>query len=138
MSDQVTLRPMRANDEPYVYSNWLNSYRQSKRAREFPNDVYFAGQKRLVEITLAHSITKMACASDDESLIYGFICCATGVLHYVYVKHAFRGFGIARLMLGELTDKPLDYSHDVPAFVSKLPKGSRYNPWAGLSPQETK
>lgn len=51
----------------------------------------------------SRSLCRIACAPDDAGLILGFIVAEpdAGAVHCVYVKTAYRRFGLARLLLAE-------------------------------------
>lgn len=132
MADPVRLRTRAPGDDAFIYSSWLKSYRQSPAAKEFSNDVYYSGQSRLIARLMKEATILLACSQDDEDQVYGYICFGPGLLHYLYVKHAYRGYGIARLLTERVTTGPLEYTHLVPAFCAKLPEGSRFNPWGVL------
>jgi len=43
----------------------------------------------------------VVCDPEEPSVVWGFVVFEEGVLHYLYVKQAFRGLGIARALAAE-------------------------------------
>ena len=133
--DHVRLRPAMDGDFNFVYSSWLKSYRQSEATKPFSDEIYFEGQRKLITQILMHSKVVVAVSVDDPSHIYGWVCFEPHspfpVLHYVYVKHVYRTFGVGRMLLGEMLEGPVVYSHD-DAFKSRLSQGSYFNPYKSL------
>jgi GNAT superfamily N-acetyltransferase len=102
MNEQIRLRPANEEDIPMLFNSWLKSYRNSLFAKQIVNEVYFTEYHKIIEDLLRDSIVLIACNNDDASQIYGW-CCAKYIdnifcLHYIYVKHAFRRMGIAKVM----------------------------------------
>ena len=48
---------------------------------------------------IPHSDITLACDPDDADTIWGYICTDGELLHFIYVKAAFRGFGIGGALL---------------------------------------
>lgn len=104
----VRIRDLRDTDRALVIATWLRSYRDSALARQHSDTVYYARQASVIDKLLGISPTYIACDVDSDDVILGWLCgvrtrydVATvhklvNVVHYLYVKHAFRGLGIAR------------------------------------------
>ena len=45
------------------------------------------------------STITLACDPDDPDTVWGYVCCDGELLHFIYVKTAFRGFGIGGCLL---------------------------------------
>lgn len=85
--------------------------------------------KKLIQYT---DIT-LACDPGDPATVWGWVCSDDGCLHWIYVKNAFRGFGIGRLLLretglcgidergGGLWGDEIRISHRTPALYSHWP-----------------
>lgn len=109
----VSYRPMTADDEAFVYASWLRSVRNESPAYAMVMDaVFFPAHHVMVERCFESSEVIMACLVDDPSVLIGFACGVSSprpsgaVLHYVYVKSAFRRMGIAAAMLKALRIDP--------------------------------
>lgn len=99
-------------DTPFVFSSWLRSYKASRDTRVAPQ-VYFHEHHKVIEAILASpsvSVT-VAVSTEDPNTILGWAAMdsSKGVLHYVYVKEAFRRWGVATELVGTLNIN--SYSH---------------------------
>lgn len=98
----LSLRFLRQDELPLVFSSWLRSFRKSRLAGEMTDTAYFAGHHRLIEQILSRPTSEVACATpeDDSETIVAWVCherTAVGhVIHYAYTKQAFRQLGIQR------------------------------------------
>lgn len=99
----VRIRPANAEDVSFIFNSWLKSFRSSNHARGVCNTVYFAEQHKLIERLVKSSQVIIACNPADPTQLYGYICAGSqdGIfcLHYLYVKHSFRGLGIAKILI---------------------------------------
>lgn len=107
-------------DLPFIFNSWLKSFRDSPQVQGVPNTLYYAEQHALIGQLLKDSYVLIACNPDDPGQIYGYaVGCAKpepdhSVLHWVYVKHPFRNFGIAKALVHDVCgDRPLYYTHRV-------------------------
>jgi len=132
---EVLIRPPAAEDLPFIFSSWLKSYRDSDCAKHIPNEPYFRFHHKIVESILSRAsesgtaTIKIACLADSSENILGWLVSEGPVLHYVYIKNAFRRLGIASKLLGDY--RPQIYSHRTYAW-KLLPqlKGAVYVPYA--------
>ena len=53
----------------------------------------------LLKKIIPHSTITLACDPDDPDTIWGYVCFDGDLLHFIYVKSAFRGFGIGGCLL---------------------------------------
>ena len=118
MNINLTVRPPTADDKNFIFSSWLKSYRHSAFAKPQCNAVYYDNYKLIIERLLKKSYILVACSVEDPSQIYGYVVfekheAAPLCMHYVYTKHLFRKFGVAKRLISHInpTDKPLIYSH---------------------------
>lgn len=133
----IVFRNAKPEDLPLIYSSWLKSYRDSDFARSMTDTVYFKGHRQVLEGLVARCMNFVACDAEDPDHIYGWICASKNAdgsvtLHYVYVKHAFRGMGIGKRLF-ELVDtgKPFTYSHQGRLSDTLKARGT-YSPYAVL------
>lgn len=100
------VRPARRTDAHFIASSWLKSYRDSPATAAVPSQTFYYWHHRVIEVVLARAAVLVACDPDDPDTIVGWACAEAMpgalVLHYVYVKHAFRRFGIARALVRAL------------------------------------
>lgn len=131
---EVVLREARDSDKAFLISSWLRSFAASKLALLADSDAYFQGYRPLVEAALSRSRVLVACQKADPDAIVGWVAVEPGDvprLHYVYVKHPFRRFGIAKRLVAPLLGAAVTYTHETPVLRRlTVPKGWRYNPFA--------
>ncbi|MDQ3023239.1 MAG: hypothetical protein M3R04_02460 [bacterium] len=107
------IRECRESDLPLVLNSWLRSYRNEDAVRTVTNEIYYSevvGQKARILDLMAHGRTVVACDLDDADSVFGWACSSIAhpgvsvppVMHYVYVKQAYRGNGLGRALLGAL------------------------------------
>lgn len=92
----------RETDENFVYDSWGNSYRDACIAAWGPMDkaVYYKRLgRRIAALLIRGAELKLAVDPADPLLFLGWICAEPPLLHYVYVKRAYRGQGIALSLL---------------------------------------
>jgi hypothetical protein len=132
---QMAIRLADESDQGLIFSSWLKSYRKSASTLGLTNEIYFDGQREIIRRLLSKAQVRLLVSRDDPSHIYGWACMdLTGnlpVLHYVYIKHTYRKLGLTRLLLSDLMESPVIYSHPG-AFAEKLAAGSRFNPYKAI------
>lgn len=112
-----TLRAARPEDLNFILSTWLRNYRfSSPFAKNITNTVYYKWHEKLVKAILTRPSTwvTVACDPTDTNVVYGYIVAETqdvNVLHYIYVKKPFRGFGIGKALMDANTVN--EYTHAV-------------------------
>lgn len=124
------LRAPTKDDESFIYSSWLQSFRSAPLVYGVPNTIYFKRFHDVLENLFKASSTRItiACSPDDPEQIFGYSVYSDlplPVLHWVYVKHPFRGFGIARDLCSRVSPK----LHTTKARESSLVKASAYDPF---------
>lgn len=123
----VKLRPMRDLDTPLIFSSWLRSYRPSADPK-VDKDVYYREHHKVVERLLREAEVVVATAEGDDDTVVGWVCSSPGVLHYVYVKEAFRRMGLGTWLLA-CQGPYSQYSHAT-RYGELLLKGEgTYNPY---------
>lgn len=140
LKSQVQLRSATEADVPFIFNSWLKSYRGANSVKNITNPVYFEFQHKAIEKILQRSQVYVLCSPDDNSQVFGYIVCEKveeiPVLHYAYVKYAFRGMGLCKLLMSHANlDKQIGgfYTHETHS-SNKLLKDSKfvYNPYLGL------
>lgn len=132
MSLPLKVRPMNENDKAFIVQTWVKSYRAGNDfVKLIPPPYYYPGQKDVINKALAISKTDVACDPENEDVIYGWASSMQleePVFHYAYVKSAFRGFGIGRILIGDLLKENGLVSHWQDRYA-KLDRYIRYNPY---------
>lgn len=137
LKSQVQIRNATEADVPFIFNSWLKSYRGSSSAKAVSNPVYFEFQHKAIEKLLQRSQVFMLCSAEDSTQVYGYIVTEeveqVPIMHYCYVKYAFRGMGLcSALMKHAKLDKNKGgfYTHDTHAAAKLLGKTKFvYNPY---------
>ena len=96
MNPRWIIREPRPEDLSFIYSTWLNSFYYDSWAKSIRKSVYFNNYKKVLDRILDSAHISIACDPNDESVIYGYLISESDIAHYIYVKDAFRKFGIAK------------------------------------------
>lgn len=136
------LRGPRPSDLPWIVSTWINSYRREATRRGVDVDCYNAAQRRTIEGLLPNTLVVVACDPADPEQTFGWACVKEDVVHYVFVKDAFRRSGIATDMLTFLlpdwrqrerycSHRPRNFGEETKDFAGELLQRwkLRWNPW---------
>ena len=117
-----TFRSYELTDIPFIQSSWGNSYYEGVNGHKLLEGQDFHKHHRPIREAILNkpNIAIIVCAStEDPDLIIGYIIVEKpessdySVLHYVYVKQAFKRQGIAReLFKRSITKKPVMYTHE--------------------------
>lgn len=126
MSSPIVVREAAAEDMPFVFSSWYNSYRPHAKHVAIPE--YSAGQNRLMRRLAFSGRVLVAASADYPDEILGYSISEGDALHFLYVKSVYRGMGIAR---GLVNGKFKWYTHWMGdkgrSFAEKF--GLTYNPY---------
>ncbi len=138
----ISLRVVSPFDIPFIKNSWLTSYRNSTYAWKIPNPVYFHEHGALISNMISKSNILVAVNQDDEDQIFGFIVFEphkitnTSVIHYLYVKSAYRHGQIATELLDEvmyqseqMDSLPIVVTHFSKEFEKFCAKVFIYNPY---------
>lgn len=104
MSEQVIrIRSLQYGDRNFILNSWLKSYRNSPATDRMENAAYYYEQSRVINDFLDHCPVIIACDPKDPSNIFGYLVYqfidGYFVLHYIYVKHAFRSKGVGKYLV---------------------------------------
>jgi hypothetical protein len=94
---------VRVSDENFIFHSWGNSYRDAALAAwgDMPKATYYKRVRTRIEALLSRGAElKLAVDPDDPNLILGWACAEAPVLHYVYIKEAYRRQGLALQLMG--------------------------------------
>lgn len=142
MSD-IEIRKATRRDIPLITSSWLKSFRDGLFSRGIPNNIYYYNHHKILEELIPRSTVLVSCNGEDSDQILGWCCYevvdTAVVLHYLYVKHPFRGFRVAESLVGSILSKEqppaVMYTHSTRA-ASKIIKTKNldwiYNPYLGF------
>lgn len=141
LKSQVQIRVATEADVPFIFNSWLKSFRGSVTAKSISNPVYFDFHHKTIEKILQKSNVLIACDAADPTQVFGYVVAqnieGVKVLHYAYVKFAFRGMGLCKLLLQDAgIDKQSGgfYTHETHS-TAKLLSNSKfvYNPYLAFN-----
>lgn len=102
----VAIRPMFKEDEPFILSSWLKSYRHgSFFAKRIRDHIFYKYHHAMATAILHRPSASVYVAADPQDLgvIFGYLVVEKfgekSVFHFAYVKAPFRRFGIATKLL---------------------------------------
>lgn len=101
----IKYRSQSDNDTGFLYSTWLKSYRQMPYAQNMSNDTFFHHHKQIIKDILdkPNTIVTFIVEDTDPDHIYGYSVVErlgdAAIIHYIYVKHAYRKLGLAESLL---------------------------------------
>lgn len=132
----VDFRPPSPSDKNFILSSWTESFRRSPWSGTLPDKPFYDEMRaHLSELMLRPSTSILCCFAPGEQPpndVLGWVCFEADklVLHYVYVKHAFRGEGVARALLKRSGLSGGTYTHKTKSAVDyvKAHSGWKYDP----------
>lgn len=131
----IEFREMRSSDIPFLCSSYLKSYRNSNDTKNIRSTIYYKFQKTEFLKLLNRSSVIIAIEPGVDYHIIGYIIydLELNALHYVYVKHALRNFGVAKKLVtqSQLDLNSLSVTHVTDSAVRVLSKYRTidYNPY---------
>lgn len=111
------------------HSPWSRSVRMARQhgrgvqSTPVPRTLTIYHHDLLLKSLIPHTDITLACDPSEPSTVWGWECSEADCLHFIYVKNAFRGFGIGRILLEEsgLWGDEIRVSHRTPALYSHWP-----------------
>lgn len=97
----VAGRDMLEMDEAFIYSTWRNGYFYGHTDREKlpPADQFFREQTAKIKDLLQTAKIRVACLKGAPEVIIGYAVLTGDLnLEWVFVKHQFRGRGVAKFI----------------------------------------
>ena len=137
LKSQVQIRSATEADVPFIFNSWLKSYKGSHAVKAISAPVYFDFHHRAIEKLLQRSQVLVLCSPDDSTQVFGYLVHesveSVPVVHYAYVKYAFRGMGLCSMLLKQAGLEKQSggfYTHETHSTL-KLVNGSKfvYNPY---------
>jgi len=121
MEAGYSLRPYRESDIPFIQNSWGSSYYKGADYVEYLSPREFNEKHRPIRESILNRpniAIIVACSPQDEDLILGWVIVEKPlkvkglILHYVYVKEAFKYERIARtLLIKALPESPILVTH---------------------------
>jgi hypothetical protein len=97
--DLVLVRPGTQADESFIFATWLQGLRHGNELYKLIEaDTYYRQYHRVIESILNAPGVKVsvACLKESPDVILGYAVHRGDALHWVHVKKAWRGIGIAK------------------------------------------
>ena len=99
----VVIRPAVKEDKNFILASWLRCYRSSSYfCRRIRKNVFFKYHHVIADRILSHATVLIAADPTDANVIYGYLISEfyepdqKHVVHFIYIKEAFREMGIAK------------------------------------------
>lgn len=104
--DLIMTRPFTDRDHSFIYATWLQGLRHSNDFYKLIDaDTYYRQYHRVIEAILTNPSTQVsvACLKETPDVILGYSVTNTpnALLHWVHVKKAWRGIGIAKSLISK-------------------------------------
>lgn len=139
MTKDILLRGVTQEDWAYLYATWLKHYKfSSDFAKRIPHSIFFHKHHLLIGSILRkkETVTLIAYPKDSPEIIVGYITyekpSTRPVIHFIYVKRAFRKMGVARELIEVLDLSRGVFTHwteDTDWIVRKVPS-LQYDPYS--------
>lgn len=97
---EFATRPMRQGDWNFVAHSWKRSYRTQKAI--WPPDLYSTEMQKRLDKLSNRAQFLVAVDVEDPDQIFGWACAEPPLLHFVFVKKAFRRQKIATTLIKQL------------------------------------
>lgn len=115
---KVSLREATPQDQSLILSSWLRgAYHLCPAFKDMPKSLYYGLHEPAVKLTIMTSNVLCAVDIEDPSHVLGFIVYrhyeSFTVIHWLYVKQAFRYFGLGEYLIQAIKPKQLTFtSHE--------------------------
>lgn len=130
----VLLRPLAEGDVNFVLNSWLKSYEDSGWTK-VAGKAYWKGHRIAILRLIRSAHVVIACDPEDHDTILGWACTNGRYVHYVYVKRAFRRYGLAKRLLADHVKmlSPVVYTHRWNPILHLIPPANwTYDPYPAL------
>lgn len=97
------LRRTEAEDLPFIYDSWLKNYAKSPICTMIESQDFYPAHRQVITDILSRDnvFGFVAHPKDEPGVILGYIIGEPQVLHFCFVKQAFRNMGIGRALFRE-------------------------------------
>lgn len=101
-SEMITVRPANKDDKAFIYATWLRGlYYGNPWFTMIHKKSYMDSYHNILDQLFKKPglVVNVACLKDDQELILGYSATEQDILHWVFVKQAWRRFGIAKQLI---------------------------------------
>lgn len=99
---EIAIRNITEADVPFIYSTWLKGLRYGNETfKQMEADVFFKNYEPILDAHFKRSGFRciVACLKDEPDVILGWAAVQYTILHFSFVKKAWRAQGIMNRML---------------------------------------
>lgn len=135
-TELVAIRDYIPEDKNFIYASWLRGlYYGDSWLSLMKKDAFMVYYHNVIEKHLESPgvLIKVACLKDDPEVILGYVVTsrAAPIVHWAFVKSAWRGIGIAKMLVPADTQIVTNLTKSGLAIMRKYP-GVSYNPLIAL------
>lgn len=105
------IRDYKPEDKAFIMATWLRGiYYGDSWFSQVPKQIFMDNYKKFLEVLIDKGTVKIACLIEDKDVILGYSVLSKdfSVIHWVFVKSAFRNQGIGRSLVPQY---PSSVSH---------------------------
>lgn len=129
-NEQIAIRIGTLDDLSFVYSSWLKSYLETSLfTRGVPRQLAFQNHRKIVASIIDKAHVYVAHPLGESDQILGYVVAeklgTLTIIHYAYVKAAYRRFGVARRLIAT-TKKIFNTDSKLPMMASHMTDMGRY------------
>lgn len=97
------IRRVEDADHPFIYDSWLKNYAKSPLCSMIESQDFYPAHRRVVTSILERDTTFgfIAHPTGEPGVILGYVIGEPRILHFCFVKQAFRNMGIGRALFRE-------------------------------------
>lgn len=123
----IQIRGMQQEDRAFVYSTMLKGlFFGCELYSQIEPKAFYDNYSKVVDALLDRSEIRVAVLAETPDVILGYSITNGPILHWVFVKKAWRNQGIAKQLVGQITA----VTHlTKPGQSIKIKKGLTYNPF---------
>jgi len=124
----IQIRDLTTADEPFVYSTMLRSlYYGNSYYNSILQSKFFQMYPIVIRNLIAKSAVRIACLPDEPDVILGYALLEPNIIHFVYVKEAWRKQGVAKALT-------TDHTAQFVTHITKIGNAIRLNKKLELDP----
>lgn len=133
-SDLIALRAYKFEDEGFVYSTFLKGlYYGDSWFRLIDKDIFMKNYHSIITSLLAapNTVIIIAHLKEDIDTVVGYAILNTNlkVLHYIFIKPAWRTIGVAKMLVPETVDT-VTHLTKMGLGILKTHPGLKFNPFS--------
>lgn len=116
MSSLFHIKEFHPSHTNFIKATWLKSFFLGKASlcENLTSETYYSEHAKLVDHALLNSKILIAISAVEPDVMLGYcVFKHPDIFHYIYVRHAFKKFGIARALFeaSEIDSNKFTYTH---------------------------